>query len=355
MSKGGFSVSSWAERKLGAHYKFDLPIFRGEAPVSPGDSGAYRIRNPVTAFLARRIGALRVCEWHRFGNSVKQLRNVFHAANALGVDTIHFVEEHPFFTGTGRGQPKLIWGGEERFPLAPTIEGSFFHLNALGLAPTPEDTFRILKDCIRPLVAPRIREGDPRVRDRDLVLHFRSGDAFSTPELARNHGQPPLSYYLSAVDQEQPERVWLAYEDRNNPCVEAAEAELSSRGLEVIMQSGTLADDLRLLMSARRLVAGRGSFVYWIAHLSTKLKRAYFLQKRGRMRSLRHLGVEVILAEDANGQFEGEVLKGNWQNSPQQRELMLTYPAEKLTFSILKIRSPEQFKKTKNAKGLNQL
>jgi len=334
------SMERWAEQRLAARYDWDLDIFRGNQPVSPGDSGAYRLRNPWRLLLPSGIGALRVAAWHRFGNAVKQLRNVFHAAEALGVGTIHFAEPHPFFAGAGGRGPRLVWDTANSAPSVSTIEGSFFHLNAFRLTPTPSETSHIFAQSIRPLVKPEIREGDPRVGEDDLVLHFRSGDAFSTPTLALNHGQPPLSYYLSAVERERPARVWLVFEDRGNPCIDAAETALRSRGVEVMVQSGTLADDLRLLMSARRLVAGRGTFVYWIAHLSERLQRAYFVHKPGRMWALRDLGVEVVLAEDLDGEFEAGVLRGNWLNSPAQRALLLSYPAEKLAFSTLKVRRP---------------
>src|SRR4029079_9856371 len=134
--------------------------------------------------------------------------------------------------------------------------GNFFQLKAFRQSPTPQETARIVSESIPPLVLNEIQEPDRRVEDDDLVLHFRSGDAFAGPVVPRNHGQPPLSYYLSAVEREQPARVWLVFEDRANPCIGATEAALQSRGVPILAQSSTLADDLRVLLSARRIVAG---------------------------------------------------------------------------------------------------
>lgn len=329
------------ERRLCARYGWDLEIFTGKIPISKGDRGDYRIRN-ADGFLFRvwpYTAALRLVPWHRFGNSVKQLRNVLYAAKMLRVRTIHFAQPHPFFGGSQVGDLELRWGIDDSTLREPCLEGSFFHLDALRLSPTPSETARIFAKLIRPLVRRKIREADPRIRDADLVLHFRSGDAFSTPELAYNHGQPPFSYYMSAIDREQPARVWLVFEDRANPCIDATEAALRSRGVEILVQSGSLEDDLRLLLSARRLVAGRGSFAYWVAHLSERLRRAYFLHKPGRMRALRELGVEIVLAQDLDGEFDAKLLRGNWSGSPAQCALMLSYPAEKLKFSTLKPRA----------------
>ena len=69
------------------------------------------------------------------------------------------------------------------------------------------------------------------------------------------------------------------FEGRGDPCIDAAEAALRKRGVEVLLQSGTLEEDLRLLLSAPRLVAGRGSFARMVAHLSERLRKAYFFGK----------------------------------------------------------------------------
>ena len=100
------------------------------------------------------------------------------------------------------------------------------------------------------------------------------------------------------------------------------------------MQSASLAEDLRVLLSARRIVSSRGSFVPVIAQLSTRLQRLYYFEKRN-LRSLRHLGVEVIVAKDAGGEFKAAVLSGQWRNAPEQHLLMLSYLADKLAFQPL--------------------
>jgi hypothetical protein len=109
------------------------------------------------------------------------------------------------------------------------------------------------------------------------------------------------------------------------------EAALRQRGIEVVMQSELLAEDLCVLLNARRIVAGRGTFMFVIAHLSTCLDRIYFFDKR-KVRSLRQLGVEVIRAKDVDGEFNTTVLSGQWKNTPEQHRLMLSYPADKLVF-----------------------
>ena len=106
---------------------------------------------------------------------------------------------------------------------AATLLGRFFKLKEFDLSLSAADEARIFRDYIRPLVRPEFRIPDMRVRPDDLILHFRAGDVF-TGKVHSNYGQPPLSYYLAAVEREQPARVWLVFEDRSNPCIDAAEA-----------------------------------------------------------------------------------------------------------------------------------
>jgi hypothetical protein len=300
----------------------DAAIFRGRYRLLHSRTLLFQI-NPM-------VDVLRVGAWGCFGNSVMQLRDVIYAAERWGVRAIEFSEGHPFFAGTNAGQITLSWGVREPTS-ASALQGSFFTLQGFPLSVDQSDSARIFSDYVRPLVTPQLRIPDMRVRPDDLVLHFRAGDIFSG-KVHPSYGQPPLSYYLSVVEREQPARVWLVFEDGSNPCVNAAEAALRERGMDVILQSGTLDEDLRVLMSARRIVAGRGTFVHMVAHLSDCLTKIYFFEK-GQLGALRRLGIRATKATDAHGEFKATVLNGNWRNEPEQHALMLSYPADRLTFS----------------------
>ncbi len=170
---------------------------------------------------------------------------------------------------------------------------------------------------------------DPRVGPDDLVLHFRSGDIFQHP--VAHYGQPPLSYYLAAIEREKPSRTWLVFEDRANPCIEAVEEWLRRHGLEAVIQSGSIEEDLRILLSARRLVIGHTSFASSVAMLSTQLRRLYTF--RCESWDYFHLpDVEMIEGIDLEGGYTKAVLSQNWAASAEQRALMLSYPAEAIGF-----------------------
>ena len=105
---------------------------------------------------------------------------------------------------------------------------------------------------------------------------------------------------------------------------------MRARGIEVIAQSGTLDNDLRVLLSASRLVAGVGSFIPSVAALSTRAKRLYVYG--GTIPTLQRLGLTVIEARDTRGDYDRAVCSRNWTASAEQRALMLSYPPEALGF-----------------------
>lgn len=101
---------------------------------------------------------------------------------------------------------------------------------------------------------------------------------------------------------------------------------MRSRGVEVILQSGTLLDDLRVLLSARRLVASVGSFVPAAALLSSNLETFYQFSRHPHS-VLTLKGVRVVCAHDAKGEFMATVAAG-WGARSEQLAMMMSYPID---------------------------
>ena len=105
---------------------------------------------------------------------------------------------------------------------------------------------------------------------------------------------------------------------------------LKGRGVEVVVQSGSLIEDVRVLLSATRVVASRGSFVPAVAALSSRLKTLYLFDPP--ISALRLLGLTLIEGIDTAGNYRERVLSANWRALPEQRALMLSYPARAIAF-----------------------
>jgi hypothetical protein len=331
------------EEQVGAELGWHLPIVRGlMAATDTGGSGAFRLIAPTT-FLRTPLPAfevLRLTKWARFGNAFRQLRNVFYVAEQYGVKQIEFSRPHEFFEGSKSGQFDLAWmnlAPPSRGPSSPAtrpgLEGDFFIVGGLGLVASPEVQARVIARHVRPLLKPRLRQLDARVLDTDVVLHFRAGDIFGqegTNFIHAGYGQPPAAYYLAALARERPSRVWIVYEDKSNPTVEAVESVLRKQGVEVRTQSSQLAMDLNLLLNARCLVAGVGSFCLAVAALSTRIRKLY--QFGPPIPALQRLGIGICEAIDARGDYRRAVTSDNWTASPAQLALMIAYPQDAIAF-----------------------
>jgi hypothetical protein len=326
---GASALTRFVERRLAPRHGWNLEVFQGREEVFPGSrtGGLYRVLNPAWYFLrpSAAINTLQIAEWLRFGNSVSQLINAFALAERYGIGHIRLPSRHLFYQGTGIGNVTLHWDGERRafdFPLS----GYFLHMRALMPPLDPGTQRSIIDRCVRPLLAPDLLPSDPRIGADDLVMHFRGGDVFDPEDIKPGYWQPPLAYYLAAFEHDRPRRVWLVLQDRRNPTVAGVEETLRSRGVEVILQSGTLQDDLRVLLSARRLVSSVGTFVPTVGLLSPNLETFYqFTRHPHPVLALK--GVRVVCAYDAKGEFM-ETVAARWGARSEQLAVMMSYPVD---------------------------
>lgn len=272
------------------------------------------------------ISHLVVAQHGRFGNMVRQLTNAVAVAHKLGVQEVT-VQEFPLLSS---GLYEL--GNGVRLSVSPRLNlnevtpkrvlaGDFFVTSRLPTPLSIEERTRVARDlggCLE-LGMPGQLPGP-----QDLVIHFRSGDAFNTRPHP-NLGQPPLAFYKEVIEALQPKRVFLVFEDRENPVISATESFLVGRSVPVVTQSSSLGEDLAVLLSARSLVASRGTFVESVAMISSNLQTVYVFGGRAGER-FTEIGVEnVVTVSDENGAYEQEVLRGNWANSQAQRQLMLEH------------------------------
>jgi hypothetical protein len=335
--RSGASVATrFVERRLARRYGWNLEVFQGREAVFPRSrtGGVYRVVNPARYFLrpSAAIDSLEVAEWLRFGNSIQQLIHVFALAERYGVRRILLPGRHLFFHGERAGDVSLSWDGERRRPVGLALSGYFLHMRAL-MPPLDAGTeHRIAERQVRPLLARDLLRADPRVGADDLVMHLRGGDAFDPVDVKPGYWQPPLAYYLAAFEHSRPRRVWLVFEDRQNPVVAGAEEALRLRGAEVIVQSGRLIDDLRVLLSARRLVASIGTFLPAVAVLSPRLE-IFYQFSRHPSRVLEMKGIQVLRAYDTTGQFTAQVA-ANWGARPEQLAMMMGYPVDGIRIEV---------------------
>jgi hypothetical protein len=153
----------------------------------------------------------------------------------------------------------------------------------------------------------------------DCVIHIRSGDIFKS-NINENYTQPPLHYYTSILKANSFKNVYLIAEDKLNPVIN----KLLSLYPCICFNLQNLEDDIKLLISAKTVVSGIGTFtpsllmctsncstIYSSHQDSLKFYEPYLMCKK----------IEVI-----HYCYKDYYTKmGKWNNSDEQKNFMLTY------------------------------
>lgn len=271
---------------------------------------------------------LVVARHGRFGNNIRQLLYSLVVAERMGVREVVARSIPEFPRGSWDLSPNLTLTHDPLLrprrvskPKA-VLAGDYFVLARLPAAVEDFD-YTVLADCLAQ--ASGLVQEPPLPVDT-LVIHIRSGDVFGDrphPSL----GQPPLSFYERVLGHSRPRNVVLVYEDDLNPVIPKLKAHLKSLSIAYSVHSGDLSSDLQVLLSARQLVTGNGTFGQALLVLSPHIERWYdFGEGKERFpTSRRRLVVSVT---DREGDYVATM--GRWQNSPNQRKLMLSYLASNL-------------------------
>ena len=156
-----------------------------------------------------------------------------------------------------------------------------------------------------------------------VVMHLRGGDVFG----GRNppaYGQPPLSFYLWVLAKRQWRNVVIVHQDDTNPVLAPLIEACHQQGLNVKTFSGSLVEDLTLLLGAHTIVAGRGTFIPAVVGLSDTIRAVYYFEDKFVLFPEKpEIGITRVI--DAHGLYRRELLSNNWANSPDQLALMVEY------------------------------
>lgn len=279
---------------------------------------------PISAVVA--IGQMK------FGNSIAQISNAVSICDSLGIASLHL----PGYWYIKRGRNQTASGlhvrNKKRINLRReqlTLCGRFFYRSTLAplYSQTPNQhlIMRRLSDLLQ------LPTHLPPLAVDDLVVHLRSGDVFNAAVPHPHYGQPPLAYYLKILHSRPWRSITMVFQDEGNPVVAALRTAIQELGLPLRCANGSLIDDLAILLSARTLVSGTGTFASGVSALSQYLTTVYSFEKRFNPSGNPH--VRMVPLMDQQGSYVKQVMRRNWGNTPEQRHLMLTYPHEAIAFS----------------------
>lgn len=284
--------------------------------------------------------ALFLPELGMFGNMTKRLTAALATADSLGFGHVVVPRSAEFYGGIYqrgvhyRENRAMFWMCSTGDPAqsAVTILHKSDLLSARQLpsaalaAVSPgawEDLFSLLVN----------KTESPTLPDSHLVIHLRGGDVFG-PRKPASYGQPPLAFYETLLAHEAWTGVTVVHEDEKNPVLRPLLESCTARKIPVTTHSGSVVDDIAVLLGASTLVAGRGTFMPAVVGLSRNVRRVFYFHDKFSLHPP-VAGVEIVRIIDKEGTYVQDVLSNNWENSEYQHNLMLSYPQSNLEFSTV--------------------
>lgn len=269
---------------------------------------------------------LFVTQMGRFGNSFQQVCNVIRLAHSTGVSRVYLEPtqwlRHEFTTGLGVDVCQLSKGNHSEVRSGELGVGRFLWGNEFIYA-KPSLTEAQISSELRRNLSFQTRSLD--FGERDLVIHLRGGDVYNS-DPPRDYGQPPAGFYDYVIRSFSWDSVTVVHEDDKPVVLPRLRGIANTLGVPFRFQSGSLKDDLSVLLAAKNLVVGNGSFARAVCQLSSDLRTVYRLNGTYPIGELASGKTEELVI-DSRGQFFDKVLQRNWQNNDEQRALMLSYPA----------------------------
>lgn len=283
---------------------------------------------------ASRLG-LVTTELGMFGNMVRRMANAFLLAHEWGIGHLIVPRKVIFYRGllserfSTYDEGLNVWFGvTPRFRknrVDALVTTNLFQSRP-GFEESSAESLKLSWERVRGLLESEVPLSSSGAQV--LTIHVRSGDVFGSRKPA-GYGQPPFSYYKLIMESRKWDAVVMVYQDMENPVAEMIVNYCQAKKLPLDMQSSDLPADLTLLLGAETLVAGRGTFIPAVVGLSPHCRTVYYFEDK--MNVIPSVpGVQVIKVRDDSGDYRARVLNNNWENSAEQRDLMVSYPMSSL-------------------------
>jgi|AntAceMinimDraft_1070359.scaffolds.fasta_scaffold42621_2 hypothetical protein len=286
--------------------------------------------------LSRRgeVAAL-VVDLGRFGNAMSRVTNSLSIAldNKWSAVLIPRSGHFPAYKDLVSGEPVaseglLVSFGEDRWRLKSVPD--YLVRRDYNYPKNHDSTDKTAVRNIVRLIFSGLTPSEPP-DENELTIHIRSGDIYYRSGVG-NWGQPPYSYYEKVIREGDWSRVVVVCEDSESPVIQPISVLCRTLAIPYRFQSSNLVNDLAVLLAARTLMVGRGSFAPAVVLMSPNIRCVYFFEDRFRADFIDEK-VQVVKVSDSKGDYRDNILGGLWVNSPAQREMMRTYPLTALVFS----------------------
>ena len=160
---------------------------------------------------------------------------------------------------------------------------------------------------------------DISLNDKELVIHIRSGDIFTSPPNSSVYIMPPLSFYQRIIDKEDFRNIYIIAENKKNPVID----KLLDLYPKIIFKKQSLQNDIKLLLSSKNVVESYGTFTNSLLLLSDNIHNIY--------RPSYQITSKLLLSEKKKITINEYDLKeyhrklSPWRRSKEQLEMLLNY------------------------------
>ena len=256
---------------------------------------------------------MKLSHWYgRLGNNIQQCAlGTMCARNVRG--TFESIEHEIIFPH------KTSFGSSDASQVSKFFyyEGNYKEIDL-----EPSQVYEEMREVCRDFVRPHLDVPRVVIPDDTIVIHIRSGDVFDKGVTNPDQYVPnPLTYYMQLI-QSFTSTLVVTEDDEYNPVVE----ELKTYPF-VTVQSLTVAEDFATMLSAKNLASsGVGTFAVAAALCSHNIENFYCTD----VHITEHLNYHMLVDTDVKVhvlELPNYLKPGEWKNTDEQRELLLSYKA----------------------------
>jgi hypothetical protein len=279
--------------------------------------------------------SIKILSWSgRLGNNIIQLKNAILIGLYYNFEEILF-PDHKFFNNTRIDlsiyketskktdeQFDIFCSGDSNVFTHPGSNNFFYHEKIEGINLSCfKENISIMKQLLRDLFVIKYSSYSPLEND-ELVIHIRSGDIFREGNVHGSYVMPPLNYYKNIIENDKNtyKTIYLIAEDKKNPVI----LELCRLYSNIQFEIKTLEQDIEFILRARNIILSYGTFVPCLL-LLTNYTRNIYKPSYG-MIYTDFLDEYIFETNITTINLDNyRKIMGKWCNTPEQRELMISY------------------------------
>lgn len=281
---------------------------------------------------------LEIHSWYgRLGNNIMQLCNMLLVAKKKRYNIGH-IPEHPLLN-IGRIPKKWLINSNNVY--TKTLKGRFFKTSEINkilgtdlIKFKVDDYVVVLKDVIYKILKSECVPTSP-LSHNTLVIHVRSGDCFRENKTKPHPDYIPLpvSYYIKCINDcysknEISHIIIVTENDKINPVISHIEHYVANvyNTTTVTVQSTTIENDMKTILSARHLILSIGYFSKLLGLLSQHLEQIWisdYLFDYEDFLNLNNVNVKLY-------QLNEYTKIGEWIDTPEQRLTILSHPIDNI-------------------------